>query len=158
MQPGLITSWSEHDSRVQKILLLAKRTLRVFDEDLSRLGLERAENASILRRFLASDRNTTLQIILRDGEPFRRNSPRLFKLLRDYSGSIIVIECPPLSGAPSDAMLIADDCHALIRFHKDQVRSKAIIDSAAECRSYLSRFQEIQNEGGAVISATTLGL
>ena len=49
MQPGLITSWSEHDSHVQGILLLAKRTLRIFDENLARLGLERAENALILR-------------------------------------------------------------------------------------------------------------
>ncbi len=55
-------------------------------------------------------------------------------------------------------MLIADDCHALIRFHKDQVRSKVVIDSAADCQSYLFRFREIQNEGGTVISATTLGL
>lgn len=158
MQPGLITNWSEHDSHVQKILLLAKRTLRVFDEDLVRLGLERAENASTLRRFLASGRNTTLQIILRNGEPFRRDSPRLFRLLGDYADRMIVIEYPPLSGTPNDAMLIGDDCHALIRFHKDQVRSKTIIDNAAECRSYLSRFQDIQNEGGTVISATTLGL
>ncbi|WP_305075351.1 DUF7931 domain-containing protein [Propionivibrio sp.] len=158
MQPGLITSWSEHDSHVQGILLLAKRTLRIFDENLARLGLERAENALILRQFLASDRNNALQIILRDGEPFRRNSPRLFRLLGDYPASMIVVECPPLSGTPNDAMLIADDCHALIRFHKDQVRSKVVIDSAADCQSYLFRFREIQNEGGTVISATTLGL
>ena len=61
--------------------------ITVFDEDLSRLGLERAENAAILRRFLSSDRDNTLQIILRDGEPFRRNSPRLFRLLGDYSAN-----------------------------------------------------------------------
>ncbi len=158
MQPELITSWSDHDRLVEKILLLARRTLRVFDEDLSRLGLERAENAAILRRFLSSDRDNTLQIILRDGEPFRRNSPRLFRLLGDYSANMIVTESPPLPGTPKDTMLIADHCHALIRFHQDQVRSKAIIDNAAECRNYLVRFQEIQNEGGSTISATTLGL
>ena len=158
MQPELITSWSDHDKHVKKILLLAKRSLRVFDEDLVRLGLENAENASILRRFLASDRNNTLRIILRDGDPFRRNSPRLFRLLGDYPASMVVIECPPLSGTPNDTMLIADDSHALIRFHKDQVRSKVLIDDSAECQSYLLRFREIQNEGGSAISATTLGL
>ncbi len=158
MQPELITSWSEHDHYAEKILLLARRSLRIFDEDLSHLGLERAESAAILRRFLTADRHNTLQIILRDGEPFRRNSPRLFKLLGDHSASMTVIESPPLAGAPNDAMLIADDCHALIRFHQDQVRSKTIIDNAAECRGYLLRFQEIQREGGTAISATTLGL
>jgi len=158
MQPELITSWSEHDQHVEKILLLARRTLRIFDEDLSRLGLERAENAATLRRFLASDRHNTLQIILRDGAPFRRSSPRLFKLLGDYSANMTVTESPPLPGTPKDAILIADDCHALIRFHHDQVRSKAIIDGAAECRSYLLRFQEILHEGGTAICATTLGL
>lgn len=158
MQPELITSWAEHDHSLEKILLLARRALRIFDEDLSRLGLERAENADILRRFLAADRHNTLQIILRDGEPFRRNSPRLFKLLGDYSASMTVTESLPLPGTPKDAMLIADDCHALIRFHEDQVRSKAIVDNAAECRSYLLRFHEIQHEGGTAISATTLGL
>ena len=158
MQPELITNWSEHDQNVEKILLLARRALRIFDEDLVHLDLERAENAAILGRFLAADPHTTLQIILRNGEPFRRNSPRLFKLLGDYSANMTVTESPSLPGAPKDAMLIADDSHALIRFHHDQVRSKAIIDDPAECRSYLLRFQEIQHEGGTAISATTLGL
>ena len=158
MQPELITSWAEHAGHVRKILLLARRSLRIFDEDLTCLGLEQAENAALLRRFLAADRSNRLQIILRDGEPFRRSSPRLFNLLGDYSSTMTVTEYQPTGSALNDSMLLADDCHALIRFHKDHVRSKAIIENPDECRGYLVRFQEIQNEGGTAISATTLGL
>jgi hypothetical protein len=55
-------------------------------------------------------------------------------------------------------LFIADDRHALIRFHKDNERAKVIIDNAKECQPYIYRFEEIFNEGGEQISATTLGL
>ena len=158
MNPELITQWAEHDSAVQKTLLLATRSIRIFDTDLARLRLESRENTLFLRRFLTAAPRTTLQIVLRDAEPFRRSSPRLFNLLGDYSSTMTVTEYQPTGSALNDSMLLADDCHALIRFHKDHVRSNAIIENPDECRGYLVRFQEIQNEGGTAISATTLGL
>ena len=132
MNPQLLTNWSDHDHSLQKVLLLATRTLRIFDEDLTRLGLENTENAFFLRRFLTSERRNTLTIVVRNADP--------------------------LVAALSDAMVLADNAHALVRFHKDQVRSKVLIDNTDECRPYLLRFEEVLKEGGTPISATTLGL
>lgn len=158
MNPQLLTNWSDHDHSLQKILLLATRTLRIFDEDLTRLGLENTENAFFLRRFLTSERRNTLTIVVRNADPLRRNSPRLLKLLNDFPNSVTIHEGPPQVAALNDAMVLADNAHALVRFHKDQVRSKVLIDNTDECRPYLLRFEEILKEGGTPISATTLGL
>ncbi len=158
MKPELITSWAEHRSYLQKILLLATRRIRIFDEDLVELGLEKKENAFFLRRFLSGEHQSKLQIVLRNPEPFRRNSPRLTSLFADYQGKMEVYECDSQLTKLSDAMLLVDDEHALIRFHKDQVRSKAIIDNSSECRPYFSRFEEMLKGGVIALSSMTLGL
>ena len=158
MNPQLLTNWSDHDDYLQKVLLLATRTLRIFDEDLTRLGLEKPENAFFLRRFLAGDRQNTLVIVVRNADPLRRNSPRLMKLLSDFPGAMTIHESVPQLVALNDAMVLADNGHALIRFHKDHARCKVVIDNADECRPYILRFEEILKEGGTPISATTLGL
>jgi hypothetical protein len=158
MNPEMITHWSEYGSAVQKILFLATRSIRIFDPDLARLGLETRENAFFLRRFLASAPHNSLQIVLRNAEPFRRDSPRLFELLRDFPHLMQVRECAPQLVNLTDAMLLSDDRHAVIRIHQDHARSRVVIDDAGACRSYHIRFDEILAEGGTPISATTLGL
>ena len=52
MNSELIMNWGHHDQSLQKILELATQSLRIFDEDLSKLKLEQTENAELLRRFL----------------------------------------------------------------------------------------------------------
>ena len=158
MSPELLANWTDHDTYLQKVLLLATRTLRIFDEDLTRLGLEKPENALFLRRLLASERQNTLTVVVRNADPFRRSSPRLMKLLADFPNTVKIHECAPQLATLSDAMVLSDGSHALVRFHKDHVRAKAIIDNADECRPYILRFEEILKEGGTPISATTLGL
>ncbi len=158
MNPELITNWSEHDSFLQKILMLASKTLRIFDPDLSKLKLEQPGSAETLRLFLNADRQRTVSVVVKNAELFRRDCPRLMKLLATYPQNMAVIECPLHLASLNDSMLIADDKHALIRFHTDNVRSKAIIDNAEECIPYVYRFKEIMKEGGEQICATTLGL
>lgn len=158
MNPELITSWTDHDSSLQKVLLLARRCIRIFDADLARLRLETPENALFLRRLLTEAPRNTLQIVVRDAEPFRRNSPRLMKLLADFPASMHVRECAPQIASLTDSLLLSDDCHALVRFHQDHARARAIIDNADACRPYLLRFEQILAEGGTPVSATTLGL
>jgi hypothetical protein len=69
-----------------------------------------------------------------------------------------VWECSPQLARLTDAMFLSDDCHALVRIHQDHARSRVIIDNANACRAYLTRFDEILQEGGMVVSVTTLGL
>ncbi|MDR1709644.1 MAG: hypothetical protein LBS70_07995 [Candidatus Accumulibacter sp.] len=158
MKPELITDWAEHDRGVRQVLLRAGRAIRVFDADLARLRLETPEINLFLRRFLAAARINTLEILLRNADPFRNASPRLFKLLADFPQTVHVWECAPRITPLTDAMLITDGCHALIRIHEDHARSRLILDDPAACRPYLMRFDEILAEGVTPISATTLGL
>ena len=154
----LITSWSVHDQSLTKILRLASKSLRIFDDDLEKLKLETAGNAEILRQFLASSTQHVAQILVKNAEPLRRNSPRLMALLANHPLNLNVLVCPAHLESLNDSMVIADDQHALIRFHKDNVRSKAITDTPEECAPYANRFYEILREGGEQLSATTLGL
>jgi hypothetical protein len=55
-------------------------------------------------------------------------------------------------------MVLIDGKHALIRFDREQARSKLLIDEAEELRPYLNRFEEIWAEGGEMLSSNTLGL
>jgi hypothetical protein len=158
MNAEMVTQWSEYGSAVQKTLFLATDSLRIFDPDLVRLNLETRENALFLRDFLASAPRVRLQIVLRNAEPFRRSSPRLFQLLRDFPHRMQVWECAPQLLNMTDATLLSDDRHAVIRFHQDHARSRVIIDDAGACRGHHTRFDEILAEGGTPISATTLGL
>lgn len=158
MTTQLITNWSEHVYFLPRILMQAARTLHIFDQDLSQLKLDRADQAESLRRFLTADRNNRLAIVVKDAEPVRRDNPRLMKLLSTFPQSLTIVECPRHLASLKDSLLIADDKHALIRFHLEQARAKVIIDSAEECRPYVLRFKEITNEGGEQVFATPLGL
>jgi len=158
MNAKLITSWTEHDEAVKNILEMAIRKICIFDEDLAKLKLEEKGNAELLQRFLATNRKNSLQIVLKNTDPLQRNSPRLMALLRQYTPAMQVVECSPGLENLNDSLFIADDCHALIRFHKDNVRCKSVIDDARECTPYVKRFEEILKAGEATVGITTLGL
>lgn len=158
MNSELIMNWGDHDHSLRTILGLATLSLRIFDEDLTKLKLEQAENAEHLRRFLGTDRQHVLRIAVRNAEPFRRDSPRLMSLLTLFPQNMIVHECPPHLASLNDSLVIADDRHALVRFHKDGVRSKAIIENTEQCAPYVHRFEDILKEGGEQVCASTLGL
>ena len=152
----LTTTWSEHDASLCRVLALAQETLCVFDEDLARY--ERADNAAILQRFLAADGEHRARIVVRNADLLRSDSPRLWKLLETFTGTLTVFECPASLVELSDSLLIADGKHALVRFHEDQPRCKTIIDNGVECKPYCQRFEELVGECGEAIGATTLGL
>ena len=158
MSSELITTWAEHDSALQKLLLLASKTLRIFDDDLSKLKLESRENIESLQRFLAAGQSHRVRIVLKDAEPLRRQSPRLMKLLMTYPQQMSIIECPPHLASVDNSLCLADDRHALVRIHQDHARARIVIDSAPECAPYVHQFEAIFNEGGEPISATILGL
>ena len=158
MSTELTTHWSEHDASLQTILRLLSVSLSIFDEDLTRLRLEDPENAEALRKFLAERKRNLVQIVVKNAEPFRRNSPRLFKLLATYPDQMSIVQCPEHLFSLNDALFIVDSRHALVRFHKDNARARVIIDDAEACAPYAQRFFEITGEGGESVNATTLGL
>lgn len=158
MPSKLITTWSEYESAVQEILALATHTLRIFDEDLSALKLDRPERIATLRDFLSTNPKNSLQITVQDATPLRLHGPRLMTLLVTYSHNLQIIESPPHLAALSDSLIIADGKHGVVRFHKTQARGKVIIDDIEECAPYLLRHEQILAEGGTPVIGRSLGL
>lgn len=158
MSSELITSWGEHDAALRKMLSLATRSICIFDGDLSKLKLGQSEPTELLRCFFDASRQNELRIALQDTEHLRRDHPRLVELLAIRPQNMMIIQCPSQLAELKDSMAIVDERHALIRIHKDHARSRVIYDSDVDCAPYVKRFEEILNEGGEPIGATTLGL
>jgi hypothetical protein len=158
MPTQLITTWSEYENAVQKILERATHTLRIFDENLSTLKLERPGQITTLRQFLSASPKHLLQIAVQDAGHIRAHCPRLMELLTAYSHNLQIIECPPHLANLSDSLIFADERHGVVRFHKDQARAKVILDDIEECMPYLHRQDQILEEGGSPVSGRSLGL
>jgi hypothetical protein len=158
MASQLLTTWAEHEIAVQEVLLLASHTLRIFDENLSALALERPDRLTALRRLLTSSPQHTVQIVVRHALLLQRNYPQLIKLLDTHSHNLKLCESPSHVAAMTDSLLLADGRHALVRFHQDHARAKLIINDTGECMPYENRFAEILAEGGTPQYSTTLGL
>lgn len=158
MPSKLITSWSEYESAVGEVLELATQTLRIFDENLSALKLERPDRIAALRNFLNASPKHLLQIAVQDAEHLRLHSPRLMDLLVTHSHNLQITECPPHLATLSDSLVLADDKHGVVRFHKAQARAKTILDDTEECAPYLHRYDQIIKEGGSPVSGRSLGL
>ncbi|HEX5804607.1 MAG TPA: hypothetical protein VFY24_16440 [Azospira sp.] len=153
----LMTSWSEYDGAIGEVLSIAGHSLAVFDHDLVSLKLETPERHEALAAFLRRPQ-AQLRIAVQSSRPVLQHSPRLIALLRLHAHNFQLIETPPHLAGLSDSLLLADGETAVVRFHRDHARSKVIVGDAEACKPYGKRFEEIWNEGGTPLSATTLGL
>ncbi|MCM8610898.1 hypothetical protein [Accumulibacter sp.] len=159
MGSRLIMHWSEYDQAVQEILDLSPTRLEIFDEDLSALKLETAPRVAALRALLvAPSHHRHLRIVVRKREFVCQYSPHLMNLLQLYAPLLTIIHAPPQLDRLDDCLMIADDRHTLVRFHRDQPRARLIVDDAGECAPYCQRFAEVLGEGGDALGSTTLGL
>ena len=158
MPTRLITTWAEYESAVHDMLALATHKLRIFDENLSSLKLDRPDRLLILRQLLSAGPEHGVEITLLDAGHLRRNCPHLMELLAAHTHNLKIIECPPHLATLSDSLIIADGLHGVVRFHKDHARAKIIINDAEACAPYQQRYEQILEEGGTPVTATTLGL
>lgn len=158
MDSQLITSWAEYEAALRRTLLLPSTRLRIYDDDLSTLGLEKRESAEMIVRHLSADRQNTLFLVVRNSAHLRLNCPRLMQLLATYPQQMRAFECPPEVAPAVQTLCLADDRSALVRFAKDHPRSRLIIDDAPECAPYGEQFDALLEAGGEQISTTTLGL
>lgn len=158
MSRELFTAWSDFQSSIDRLLALAEREIRIYDQDVAGLKIDTAPRLEHLKRLLQDNRPDALRFAMRDAGPVQRDCPRLMQLLGRYTHSMSMQETPANLAHLRDAMILVDGRHGLIRFDRDQPRCKLLIDECDELRPYLQRFDEIWNEGGTPLSITTLGL
>lgn len=158
MARELITTWSDYQAAIDRLLAIASQKICIYDEDLGQLKLESQTRLNELKRVMHGSHREALRIALRNAALFRREHPLLCTLLSTYSHQAMAQQTPEQIAHLRDSMILVDGRHALIRFDRDQARSKLLIDEADELRPYLTRFEEIWAEGGESVSSTTLGL
>ena len=156
MARELITSWSDYQAAVERLLAMACREILIYDEDLGSLKLDSPLTLSQLQRVTRADGQ--LRIALRNAEPLRQRHPQLLNLLSVFSHHATAQQTPEHLSHLRDSMIIVDGKHGLIRFDRDQPRSKLLIDEVEELRPYALRFSEIWSAEGNPVNATTLGL
>ena len=158
MTRELITHWSDYQAAIDRLLALPCHKLCIYDEDLVKIHLDDRNRFGKLQHLLQSAQTGSIRIALRNAEPFRRTQTHLIQHLAPYSHIITIQETSQQLNNLRDSMILLDDRHGLIRFDQDQARSKLLIDENVELRPYLQRFEEIWNEPGDAVSATSLGL
>ena len=158
MSRELITDSGAYQAGFDQLLGRAAHQLFIYDEDLSKLRLDQPTRLAQLKRLLLTAQPGSIRIALRNAEPFRRQQTHLIQLLAPYAHIITIQETSPQLNSLRDSMVLVDGQHGLIRFDREQARSKLLIDEANELRPYLLRFDELWKEPGDVVSATNLGL
>lgn len=156
MARELITSWSDYQAAVERLLAMACREILIYDEDLSGLKVDSPLNLAHLQR--VTREGGQLHIALRNAAPLRQRHPQLLDLLALFSHRAAAQETPEHISHLRDNMILVDGKHGLIRFDRDQPRSKLLVDEAEELRPYSLRFAEIWSSEGNPVNATTLGL
>lgn len=158
MSYELLTTQTEHDTACERLLTLAGRSIKVFDRKLSLFKLERPPAIEALSRILIASPGNTVQIAVQDAGTVQAHCPRLMRLLALHSLNLSLLQTAEHLDSCSDAFMIVDDRHCVVRFHRDQPRGKVIIDESELCAPYVQRFDAIWDEGGIPIGAKTLGL
>lgn len=128
---------------IDRTLALAEREIRIFDRDLSRMGLDDAAHVAALGTFLAAGRNRRIRIVLHDTERLERRMPRLLALFRDHVHAVEVRRTPEHLRRVAECGLLADATHGAIRFHSEQPRGRSVVASEAEIRPWWLRFADL---------------
>lgn len=138
-------------------LAAASRDLRVFDQDLGRMGLEAPTRIAALTSFLASGRGS-IRMVLHDTALLEQRSPRLISLIRTYGHAIEVRRTPDHLRQVPDCWVLADRSCATIRFHIDHPRGKLLMAAPVEVRPWWDRFDELWEASAACSPGATVGL
>src|SRR6185369_10905319 len=89
MARELITSWSDYQVAIDRLLDLACRKIYIYDQDIGQLKLETPSRLTNLKRVLQGPDQDALQIALRDATVLREAHPLLNNMLTTYSHRVL---------------------------------------------------------------------
>lgn len=160
MTRELITNWTDYQAAIDRCLASTSRTLWITEDDIGLLKLDSPGRLPLLKRLLNQPRtpDPALRVILRQADTLKARHPLLMNLLSSHGHLIAMQQFPEALGHLRDAMLIGDEYHGVIRFDREQPRSKLLLDESDELGLYRKRFQEIWAECNVVIGPSVLGL
>jgi hypothetical protein len=157
-QLAMLASLGEQAAAIDRLVELARTSIRVFDGDLSQMGWNAAARCERLAAFLRGSRHAKLDIIVHDTRWLEGSCPRLIVLLRQHAHATTIYRTGAEARAAADPLVLVDDRHFLHRFHLDRPRAALGIDAPLDARPLVNRFEEIWATGEPGLTATTLGL
>lgn len=152
------STWGEFRSAFGQILRLSKRSLCIFDDDLTQLGLQQAEAVRLLRQMLAKNPVASVRIALRCIDRLHETHPRLVQVLASQSHRIKIMQIPASLQHLRDTFVVSDNEYALVRFDLEHTRHRFILADEAEVVPYAQRFNDIWAMPGTPFVPTTMGL
>lgn len=143
---------------IDKMIDLARHSIRVFDVDLAETGWNAAVRTAKIAALLRAHPAARLQIVVHDTGWIERSSPRLTRLLRYHSDAIAIYRSGAGAKHAMDPLVIVDDRHYLHRFHAAQPRAAFAVDDPEGAQPLVIRFEEIWASAEPGVGATVLGL
>jgi hypothetical protein len=143
---------------IDELVGLARRSIRVFDVDLSDTGWNSLARNEALAAFLGQSRHARLDIIVHDTHYIERSCARLRKLQRLHSGSIAIFRTGAQARHAMDPIALVDDRHYLHRFNHEQPRAALGIDQPRAAQALKLRLDDIWATREDELPGTTLGL
>lgn len=156
-QHETLASERQIDAALERLLARVQRRLWLFDIRLAR-GFGSAVRGELLRRFLLSNRENRMRIVLHDTSTLARDCPRLLTLLRQLPYAIAIHETEPQAKSVFDPFVVGDERDHLHRFHFENARGLLALDDPQATLPFVRRFEEIWAASAPAVSATTLGL
>jgi len=157
-QRTLLTARSEYLEGFSRLLGLARRELRIFDPDLSELGMNLPQRVEALARILRESRAHRIYIAIHHTEHLTTRCPRLMTLLGSYSAGMFIRETRGDAAKAQDCFTLADNDHLVRRPVAAQPRGVLVLNDARECQPIHDRFGEIWEASVPGVSANTTGL
>jgi hypothetical protein len=157
-QRRVIASRAGFAEALDELIGKTRRTLRIFDPTLADYGMGSAAREEQLRAFLLASRTNRLMIAVHDTDIPAHKSPRLMRLMRQFSHAIAIHQTHDEIRNLEDVLVIGDDAHCLRRPHRSQPRGSVYLDDPVETREWLNRFNAIWEQSMPAVSGTTIGL
>lgn len=157
-QRRLIGSRREFAEALEELLSKTTRNLRIFDPTLADFGMNSVAREEQLRAFLLKRRSNRVQIVVHDTSVIAHKTPRLMRLMRQFSHAIAIHQTHEEIRNLEDVLVVGDDAHCLRRRHFAHPKGSVYLDDPVETREWLNRFNAIWEQSSPAVSATTVGL
>jgi len=138
-----LLSRADYVTSLDTICSLSKKSLFVFDKNFIDIGFNSEARFEILREFLLSSHNNTLQLLAVDTKPVSQYCPRLMTLLRQFGHNMFMYQLPKHLQHLTEPFAVTDDLHYVRRYHFDDPRGICAQHDESVAHLLKSRFLEM---------------
>lgn len=146
----------ELEAHWRTLLSRARHRLDLFDPDFAAFPLGAPDVEALLRGFLRG--GGSLRLALHEPAHVERHCPRFLRVLRDYSDCVECRQTPRALRHLTDSFALADEAHAVRRFHSDHMRGEAAFDAPGVVELPAQRFCGLWEESRPVLATAVTGL